>query len=915
MDTNHISTLFLIKKTPQPKSPRDFRPISLMNTSMKLLTKVLAGRLSPLLDKLVSESQSAFIKGRQITDSILIASEVHHLLSARRVKGAILKLDFEKAFDTVRWDFLLEVLEAMNFGSRWINWIQNIIGTARIAVLVNGAPSEEFSPGRGLRQGDPLSPLLFILISEVLSKLLSRATERGIFKGISCPGGSMISHLKFADDTLLFIDSDPNSMRGLKRVLSCFELISGLKINYDKSNIYGFHEDQRMICDWSAILGCKVGTGQFKYLGTTIGLSPRRLNFWTPLINKIHNQLQSWNSSDLSVAGKLTLLKASLDSIPTYWLALFEIPKTTLNLIEKIRRDFLWGSEAGGKRKIHPIAWEKVCHPRSVGGLGVKSVKAKNQALLAKWWWRCYSERNRSWNRFLTSVYGVTIRYDLKKLLPAKKCSTIVKSFLNIHKNQDTEPLINQRAFKWLANNGDLTFFWEDNWHHTGRLSDQFPSLYDSCKWRECSISSFKILWDSYPNKTFILGPTWDTTTRLVKESFSRILESFSPNVKSDALIWLHSGNKFITKLCSTLIESKSGLQLQKLKIWRIIWEIKCPPKVLVFLWKIQWGIVPTNLMLSVRIRTHSPLCKWCNMAPESINHLFWACPLANSVWNFISHWWCLDKSFTKRCVFSLESILLLKQEPKASKVWRLVVAATLWTIWLARNDVIFNKTRTSVKVLRHLLLARINKWGLASGSVPFGNDPLWLSNPEGMIRVYWHKKLKDFWKFKLQKGVLTIAVKGIWDLNSRNFKQGAMGIIIKKGCGCILHTMAAPIHTNNSTHAEMEAIIYILRLFEKGWWNEHRGMIYSDSLEAAKSVRNGLHSYLPLLGPVENISRALDFFSIHYVPADLNNEAQELAHRGLGAMDNLCFWASPCPHSISGGIQDNQVHFRAKPA
>ena len=871
-----------------------------MNTSMKLLTKVLAGRLRLLMDKLISESQSAFVKGRQITDSIIIASEVHHLLSSKRAKGVILKLDFEKAFDIVRWDFLLEVLEVMNFGAKWINWIHNILSSARIAVLVNGTPSEEFSPGRGLRQGDPLSPLLFNLISEVLSKLLSKALEKEIFKGISCPGGSMISHLQFADDTLLFIDSDPKSIRGLKRVLSCFELISGLKINYDKSNIYGFHEDHRVISDWSSILGCKIGTGPFKYLGTTIGLSPRRLNFWTPLIHKIRNQLLSWNSADLLVAGKLVLLKASLDSIPTYWLALYEIPKAILNLIEKTRRDFLWGSESGGKRKMHLIAWEKICHPRNAGGLGVRSIKAKNHALLAKWWWRCYSERNRSWNKFLTSVYGLTFHYDLKNLLPSKLCSPIVKSFLNIHKNLDSELLINWRAFKWLVNKGDSVYFWEDNWHSIGRLCDSFPLLYKSCKWKECSIVTFTSLWESTPDKFVIFGPIWDDTSDQVKDSFSQIPQRLSPSSTLDSLSWLHSRGKFSTQICSRLMEKKSCLRMQTHKIWGIIWTIKCPPKVQVFLWKLQWGIVPTNLFISKRLRSHVSHCSWCNSNPESINHLFWNCPLAQSMWKVISHWWCLDRNFINRQFFSLESTLLLKHAQKTSSIWRLVVAAVLWTIWLARNELIFNNSRPSMNSLRQLLMARINKWGLVSGTIPFGNDPLWMLNPEGMISVYWHKKLKDFWKYRFQPGVLTITVKGLWDLNSRNIRRGGMGIIVKKGCGCILHTTAAPIYINNAAHAEIEAIIYILRLFEKGYWKEKRGVIYSESFTAAQAVRNGLSSFLPALGPVKNISRALNFFSIHFIPSDINCEAHDLAKKGLDAYNDMCFWASNCPHTPS---------------
>lgn len=143
-----------------------------MNALLKLLTKVMANTLKPLMPTLVSQHQSVFIKGRQITDGILITSELVSLLQREKTSGLIFKIDFEKAFDRVKWDFVYDILKAMNFGSKWIDWLRNLFESSRISVLVNGAPTEEFNPSRGLRQGDPLSPLLFNLVGEGLSSLL-----------------------------------------------------------------------------------------------------------------------------------------------------------------------------------------------------------------------------------------------------------------------------------------------------------------------------------------------------------------------------------------------------------------------------------------------------------------------------------------------------------------------------------------------------------------------------------------------------------------------------------------------------------------------------------------------------------------------------------------------------------------------
>lgn len=155
--------------------------------------------------------------------------------------GLIFKIDFEKAFDRVKWDYVFETLSSMNFGPKWVSWIRKLFETSCISVLVNGVPTEEFCPSRGLRQGDPLSPLLFNLVGEGLSSLLSLGIQSGIFRGITIKGTtSYISHLQFADDVILFINDDDYSVMGIKRILQCFQLLSGMKVNFSKSNIYGF---------------------------------------------------------------------------------------------------------------------------------------------------------------------------------------------------------------------------------------------------------------------------------------------------------------------------------------------------------------------------------------------------------------------------------------------------------------------------------------------------------------------------------------------------------------------------------------------------------------------------------------------------------------------------------------------------
>ena len=173
----------LIPKKTDAVNICDFWPISLVGCIYKLLAKVLANRLAQVLDGIISESQNSFLGGRKILDSMLIANECLDSRIKSHIPGVICKLDIEKAYDHVNWDCLLSLLDRMGFGSKWISWMRACISTVRFSVIVNGSLTGFFDNSRGLRQGDPLSPLLFLLIMEALSCMLRRSVERGFIKG------------------------------------------------------------------------------------------------------------------------------------------------------------------------------------------------------------------------------------------------------------------------------------------------------------------------------------------------------------------------------------------------------------------------------------------------------------------------------------------------------------------------------------------------------------------------------------------------------------------------------------------------------------------------------------------------------------------------------------------------------------
>ena len=190
---------------------------------------------------LISDSQNAFVKGKQILDSILIASECIDSRLKSGDPGVLCKLDVEKVYDHVSWDFLMYLLQRCGFSEKLRKWIRYCISTVKFSILINGSPNDFFRSSRGLRQGDPLSPLLFDIVIEALSHMLDVAASAGQFSGFSVGSTAspsvMVSHLLFADDALIFYDAEPSQIANLRAILARFEEVSRLRINLGKSEL------------------------------------------------------------------------------------------------------------------------------------------------------------------------------------------------------------------------------------------------------------------------------------------------------------------------------------------------------------------------------------------------------------------------------------------------------------------------------------------------------------------------------------------------------------------------------------------------------------------------------------------------------------------------------------------------------
>jgi hypothetical protein len=261
----NFSMLTLIPKIEDADEMKSFRPISLLNYSFKIFSKVLTIRLERVSQRLVAKEQSAFIRGMYILESVVIAHEIVHSIHKSKDPGVILKLDYEKAYDRVNIDFLLDILETRGFGSRWIGWIRSVVVGGSMSVLVNGEESNTFKTGKGLRQGDPLSPLLFNLVTDVLTKMLAKATGKKLVEGLlgQFREGGILS-LQYADDTLI---CEMSAIRNLKGALILFERIPEMRINFHKSELIPLNLEDEIIHEIAHQLYCPMGSLPFKYQG------------------------------------------------------------------------------------------------------------------------------------------------------------------------------------------------------------------------------------------------------------------------------------------------------------------------------------------------------------------------------------------------------------------------------------------------------------------------------------------------------------------------------------------------------------------------------------------------------------------------------------------------------------------------
>jgi len=626
------TNICLISKVERPREMSGFRPISLCNVSYKIISKILSLRLKKFLSELISETQSAFVAGRLITDNILIAQENFYALRSNptnRKKFMALKTDMSKAYDRVEWSFLRALMEKMGFDHKWVNWIMQCITSVSYRILINGDPKGRIRPSRGIRQGDPISPYLFILCTEALIAQIRKAEREGKVQGLRISYASpRVSHLLFADDSLFFCQANAEQSKEVIDIIRSYAGASGQEINLSKSSImFGNEVPSHVRHDIKSILGISREGGMGTYLGLPEKIHGSKAQVFAFVRDRLQTRVNTWSSKFLSKGGKEVLIKSQAKALPTYVMSCFLLPKAIYYKLNSAIANFWWSNKVES-RGIHWIAWDQICSQLSDGGLGFRTLEEFNLALLAKQLWRLLRFVDSLFSRVLKGRYfrycsplEITVSnrpsYGWRSMLAAKD---VLK--LGIRKT---------------IGSGFGTYIWTDPWipdsparPPKGLAVERDPlvcvnSLIDF-RTKQWKMDRLRDLFLS-EEITLILG---------IKPSL---------NVSSDGYCWtmtksgnytVKSGYEVARTLSRPICDHPSqGPSVTALKAQA--WKLKTTRKIKHFVWQCVSGCLASCQRLFYRHIGRDKGCPRCGAEEETINHLIFECPPARQVWPYLT--------------------------------------------------------------------------------------------------------------------------------------------------------------------------------------------------------------------------------------------------------------------------------------
>jgi ribonuclease HI/exonuclease III len=886
--------LTLIPKEERVTNPKHFRPIALCNVIYKIITKTIAARLKPILPFLISSEQSGYVEGRQIMDSVILAHEIIHSLKSTGTPGMLIKLDLSKAFDRASWQYIRAVLSSFGFDQTWINWVLNLTSSAFFSILVNGVPSKPFSPTRGIRQGDPLSPFLFVLLAEGLGRYIKASIFEGSLKGLPLHNIQPApSHSQFVDDTLLMNSPTVQEATKLNSILSDFSEASGMELNLDKSKLYFFNTPPPVQRHISRLLGIPRSSLPSNYLGVPLTGAAASHISWDSLLLSISNRLRNWTFRPLNIASRLVLLKSVLQALPTYLFTALAAPKKVIKAIRTLQRNFLWSGHQPNK-KWALVNWDKLCMPKNQGGLGLRDPGKMNQTMGAKIWWRWLKNPTAAWAQLWKRKYAPHTPEDqlIRHNNHIQGSNVWNTAWLN-------RTVVQQHAF-WELREGGSALFWTDSWQQLRPLEtiDELAALKRTL--HQHALPKVKELWVSQPpqqrwrqwktsHQELGIPETLDLRSWHSQATKRKILCRNGP----DILRWGHTTTGTFT------IKEAYSLQANqqnpgKEPIWNKVWSSALWPKISTFLWLLVHNRALTWDNLRKRGFNGPSMCVLCSLQEESKEHLFNSCHYSQQIWDYGAQ--IMRKSNRNRSSINCtiekwDSISF--NNPILNLIWNLLPGFTLWQIWKERNQRIFRSQSSLPEVIWTKVRAQISE---TVRSKSWSEIDWQCNNAEKPVLQNWQSSLRNHLTARCHKRQPTSPntwtpppthyIKINFDGASRgNPGSAGYGAVIRDSCGAILSLDAGYIGETTNNVAELTGL---LRGLQSAIDTGHQRIILEgDSQIIIRLITRILHGCTPeKISPSWRLHGLLADFSQHLQPhltittSHVKREANKVADR-----------------------------------
>ena len=556
------------------------------------------------------------------------------------------------------------------------------VSSTTLSVLVNGEKLTEFAPSRGIRQGDLLSPYLFIICMECLAWLIQVEVEGGNWIGVkSARTGPAFTHLFFADDLVLFAKATSKTCQAINRVLGKFCEISGQKVNLSKSSIFlpsRFNISHAPFLERE--LGFKISRSFGKYLGVPIVTDGRNKQVNDFLVEKVRTKLAGWKARTFSMVGQCILINSITSAIPTHVMQCCLLPTTISKELDKLNQNFLWGDTIE-KKKVHLLNWKTITQAKKDGDLGLKRSKSQNLALLASKAWKLHFSTGEVWAKLFKSKYSDMRSFHCRKFI--------------VHKGLCMAVGVCDRGKGWLIHNGLSIKVWQDNWLGSRMLRDKIlgPLNNQDTTLRVCDLWDSSNNWD-FGKISFQLPPSLIHVIKAIPRPRNALLE--------DKPYWRLSLDGQFNLKTAYKVASNLEKPYSASGNWKWIWKLNTLPRIAYFVWLACHGRLSTKSFLMKRKIIQEDSCTLCKDAPETPLHILRDYPKVSPIWQRIG-FPALPDSFSssnisnwmKSCShFSLTTSIHLVM------LFKDIFPIFCWSIWTARNKIAFEGTKFNHSVI-----------------------------------------------------------------------------------------------------------------------------------------------------------------------------------------------------------------------